>query len=104
MSKERLEDAEKNFDWMNLRPSQINEVSWIIDYAKEQAERVQELEEEIKTHEPHGRNYTNEQYVKLRLENKRYREAIHKAIHEVDEGYYPEWIIANLNKALEESP
>lgn len=44
----------------------------------ESSERVQELEEEINTHAPNGRNYTNEQYVDLLNENKRYREAKEK--------------------------
>lgn len=45
-----------------------------------QAELVQELKNEIKTHEPHGRNYTNEQVVEIRLKNESYREAIRGAI------------------------
>jgi|SRR5690625_826646 len=50
------------------------------EHLKEQAERVNELEEEIKTHAPHGRNYTNAEYVELLQENKRYREVIKEAL------------------------
>ena len=49
----------------------------VIDVAmeiiKELTEQVQELENLINTHAPHGRNYTNEQYVGLLQQNKRYR-------------------------------
>lgn len=39
--------------------------------------------------------------LSLKRENKRYREAIEETIHATREGYYPEWIIKNLEKALE---
>lgn len=45
---------------------------WLV----EQAERLRELEEEIATHAPRGRNYTNEQYVELLNENKHYHELL----------------------------
>ena len=62
--KEILEVIKKK-DWSNLRSSQVVDVSWLI----EQSKMKQDLEELINTHEPHGRNYTNEQYVKLRLKS-----------------------------------
>lgn len=78
--------------------------------------RVQELENEIKTHAPHGRNYTNEQVVKIRMQNKRYREAreileqIYKENYVKDaygyeDGYLDglDTAVSIIDKALEES-
>lgn len=95
--KERLEEV-KNVRWENLRTSQILHVKWLI----QQAERVQELESEIKTHAPHGRNYTNEQVVKIRMQNKRYREAIKKAISHFNYDEHQQGM-AELQEVLEES-
>lgn len=86
-----------------------------MEYLLGQAERAERLEEnlaqckQMKYHEAYeqGKFDTNMkiwyEVPKLEKQNNIYRKAIYKAIDEVHEGYYPEWIIANLNKALEES-
>jgi len=52
MSKERLAEIEKNLDplgyGMGGHLISINEIYWLVGHAKEQAERVSELEEENK--------------------------------------------------------
>ncbi len=45
-------------------------------YLWEQTERAKELEDEISSHAPNGRNYTNAQYVSLLQENQRYKEVL----------------------------
>src|SRR5690625_4242672 len=64
-----------------------------IKYINELESRVQELEDEIKSHAPEGRNYTNKQYVDLLHENKRYREVLEESYAE----------LRQLNSSLEVS-
>lgn len=51
----------------------LSDILWLID----QTEKKQELEDLINTHEPHGRNYTNEQYVNLRSQVSELNKAHH---------------------------
>lgn len=69
--KEILEDIKNRCEhdcYMDNKRSlsvSLSDILWLID----QTEKKQELEDLINTHAPHGRNYTNEQYVKLRLKS-----------------------------------
>ena len=97
MSKERLEEIEKNLDplgyGMGGHLISVNDIYWLVGYAKEQSERVQELKSRIAN---------NEHFVAEILgQNKRYREVIEKASEEVYEEYETLWIVGNLQKALE---
>lgn len=82
MSKERLEEIEKNLDplgyGMGGHLISVNDIYWLVRYAKEQAERVQELGEEVKRYQS-GRNVaviTKMKMDELEQQNKRYREAL----------------------------
>src|SRR5690606_37187721 len=90
--KERLKEIEKNLDplgyGMGGHLISVNDIYWLVGYAKEQAERVQELEEEnkrirqMKYYEAYeqGKFDTNMkvwyEVPKLEQQNKRYREAL----------------------------
>ena len=90
--KERLEEIEKNLDplgyGMGGHLIGVNDIRWLVKYAKEQAERVQELEEEnkrirqMKYHEAYeqGKFDTNMkvwyEIPKLEQQIKCYREAL----------------------------
>jgi len=50
---------------------------------------------------PYSKEQLMQANVKLLEQNNRYREALELAKHEVLEGYYPEWIVGNIDKALE---
>lgn len=70
MSKEQLEQMEH--DYKNAFP--IN-IEWLLDYAKEQFERVQEMEAR------HYRQELIDEHIeRLEQQNKRYREAMEKII------------------------
>ena len=55
MSKERLEEIEKNLDplgyGMGGHLISVNDIYWLVKYAKEQSERVQELEKRLKIYQ-----------------------------------------------------
>src|SRR5690625_1986501 len=78
-------------DWLIEQAEQKQSLETAVDFyqsaLRDADKRVQELEEEIKTHAPHGRNYTNEQYIELLNENKRYREALE--FYADEENYKP---------------
>src|SRR5690625_7637720 len=79
MNEDRLKHFKNTLDAMINDESEMhrNRLKDAAFYFYKQAiQRVQELEEEIKSHAPEGRNYTNKQYVDLLHENKRYREAL----------------------------
>lgn len=73
MSKERLQDIKKKYNYerlgefLDVKPVNAYELKWLI----QQAERVQELEELEQEYVDLNRDFT-----KLALENKRYREAL----------------------------
>ena len=83
--KERLEEIEKNLDplgyGMGGHLISVNDIYWLVKYAKEQSERVQELEQQ----------------------NKRYRKAIKECIERMDEGGAGtrSFVYETLKKALE---
>lgn len=72
MSKGRLEELEKRIDWIELRPSQIQVINQILEYAKEQAELVQELESKL-ANEFNGHKAIE---YELSQRNKRYRKML----------------------------
>ena len=86
MSRERLEKIEKNLDplgyGMGGHLISVNDIHWLVGYAKEQVERVQELEnvnrvlkkssEGSERAKERLRNWIDE----LEIENERYREAL----------------------------
>lgn len=85
-----------------------DDYDFLYNYALEQAERVELLEIENKllndiltTLEKQDIIKLLYQNVRLIKQNKRYREAIEKAIEEVYEEYETLWIVGNLQKALE---
>src|SRR5699024_1559464 len=109
MSKERLEE-ENNFDvereMKHLKGVVEKDDSLIISsrfvkYLIQQAERVQELEEDLRLSE--------EEEDKRWKQNKRYREAIERTLsnarHCMDNGLpmYPSGIMRSMSQALEES-
>lgn len=59
-------------DGLDYSLVRVDDFNWVIDQAK----RAQELKNLIKTHAPEGRNYTNEQYVKLIRDFTRIEEAL----------------------------
>jgi|SRR5690625_4971328 len=84
MSKEQLEEIKHQLEESNSYDDNPNgywyhNINWLI----EQAERVAELEDKMKSHAPEGRNYTNKQYVDLLHENKRYREVLEESYAEL---------------------
>lgn len=75
--KKRLKEIRKNLTFLDTPQMDTNllnqkDYEWFL----EQAVRVQELKEEIKSHSPNGRNYKNKQYVYLLKQNQKYREAL----------------------------
>lgn len=93
---DRLEEIKEELV-MNVK-LKIEDVNWLI----QQAERVEELEEEIKTHAPNGRNYTNEQYIGLLQENQRYRQALELLLSYIrTEPTVPDEIIEIVERELE---
>ena len=76
--KERLEEIEKNLDPLGYGMGghfiSVNDIYWLVKCAKEQAERVRELENHI------DHLYDNNVHLKgdyrLQEQNKRYREAL----------------------------
>lgn len=103
MSKERLEEIEKNLDplgyGMGGHLINVNDIYWLVRYAKEQSERVQELEEHI------DYLYDNNAHLKgdyrLQEQNKRYREAL-ESIKELGEwGMFTDKYARIAQKALE---
>lgn len=79
MSKERLESLKRNREWTEATGGKFytvdsDDYKWLI----EQAERVQELEEEVERYQS-GRNVaviTKMKMDELEKQNKRYREAL----------------------------
>ena len=74
MSKERLEEIEKNLDplgyGMGGHLINVNDIYWLVKYARKQSERVEELESRITD---------DEHFVAEILEqNRRYREVINQ--------------------------
>lgn len=93
---DRLEEIKEELV-MNVK-LKIEDVNWLI----QQAKRVEELEEEIKTHAPNGRNYTNEQYIGLLQENQRYRQALELLLSYIrTEPTVPDEIIEIVERELE---
>src|SRR5699024_6636667 len=80
MSKERLEEITRKFldegytyNRYSAEPQQFDyDMKWVLEYAKEQAERVQELEDILEQDARQG------VLEGLYEENKRYREAIER--------------------------
>lgn len=109
MSKERLEEIKKELelDWSDISyVVNQDDVKWLI----EQAKRVQELEEEVDRlngalhFQLSEENIKNERIRKLHRQNRRYREAIERALGESgwgDEGNALYRTIGILTKALE---
>lgn len=91
---DRLEEIKEELV-MNVK-LKIEDVNWLI----QQAKRVEELEEEIKTHAPNGRNYTNEQYIGLLQENQRYKQALEEIKHELDVSHYSNYRTKAFRKRL----
>lgn len=111
MSKKRLEDFREFIDFMyesldiedHQRFVAISEFmiesgwfKWICRYAKEQAERVQELEDELNYYK-----MATESYVDMEEQNIRYRGAIKRAIGKFNYDYHQEGM-AELLKVVEE--
>lgn len=72
-----IEQAEKSL-WLDGKLIVVEENLNHTAYFLEQEKRkVKELEDLINTHAPHGRNYTNEQYVNLRNQISESNEAHH---------------------------
>ena len=94
--KERLEEIEKNLDplgyGMGGHLISVNDIHWLVKYARKQAERVQELEEEVDRlnralhYQLSQENIRNEENRKLKYKNKRYREAIKECLERMNEG------------------
>ena len=78
------------------------EIEELLDYAKEQAERVQELEELIEDYKTVNKEL-HDRRKKLRKQNKRYREAIEVAIHNmaVSDNLGVKFALGILEQALE---
>lgn len=107
MTKERLEEIEKNLDplgyGMGGHLISVNDIYWLVGYAKEQAERVQELEETNKKNYWIAADFKFEN-LQLEQQNKRYREAIIEALHGLKTlpSVAPRlYLISILDKALE---
>lgn len=109
MSKERLEEFKEKIDFLDDSADmddfgrfvdtlqnmyEDGEFHWIVRYTKEQAERVKELEEDCE--------YLSHHYGLEAEKNKRYREAMEKAIDELNHGckYHAHYV---LEQRLEES-
>ena len=94
MSKERLEEIEKNLDplgyGMGGHLISVNDIYRLVEYAKEQTKRVQELEEELQELKKKlltltkENNQVNDELIDVFRENKRYREALEEI-----RGLYP---------------
>src|SRR5690625_2668581 len=104
MSKERLERMMQYYSSMESAPLEIQEdMRWPLNYAKEQAERVQEFEERLNALITLKKSDANAMGV-LMEQNKRYREAIEIALHYVESVYDLGSItIASLLKEILES-
>ena len=91
--KERLEEIEKNLDplgyGMGGHLISVNDINWLVGYAKEQVERVQELEDKLTEQKESQKRYfldfykmersyseIKNKYIKTCNQNKRYREAL----------------------------
>lgn len=75
MGKERLEVIKEHFKYcIDHGITLAEQEEKLLNELYQQAERGIELENEIKSHTPHGRNYTNEQYVELLIETNRLKE------------------------------
>lgn len=117
MSKERLKQFKNSLDFLDDSADMSDyhrlidtlenlykdgELDWIHRYAREQAERVQELEKEKEQDPRQG------MLEDLHAENKRYREAIEKALNRIEtEISYDQFrydVEAILLKALEGDP
>lgn len=121
MSKEQLEEFREFIDFMHesidiedhqrfvaISESMLKDgwFKWIYRFAKEQSERVQELEESIKGHIKVKGVLSNKLH-ESRKENKRYLEVIENALTEgefEDVHDQLERIVNTLNKALEGDP
>lgn len=117
MSKERLEEIRDKYSKANIIEHLYGkdiiavdkkDMDYITEESIEQAERVQGLEElltQIK-YDKEAHIALSEKYLKKQLQNKRYREAIERALGESgwgDEGNALYRTIGILTKALEES-
>ena len=109
--KERLEEIEKNLDplgyGMGGHLISVNDIYWLVKYAREQAERVEELEEEVDRlngalhYQLSQENIRNEENRKLRYKNKRYKEAL-ESIKELGEwGMFTDKYARIAREALE---
>lgn len=100
MSKERLEEIKERFGATQrlynepLKVTITEEFKGDISYLVEQAERVQELEDELLYYK-----MATESYVDMEQQNKRYREAIAKTIEDLENGCL--WDALVSLKALE---
>lgn len=102
MSKERLEEIAENIkmhiDWAsNTHYAEVTEkeLKEYQQFILEQAERVQELEEELAK----WQDYHKWDTIKLDNQNKHYRESINLALNHIHTGNFTLATIA-LNKAL----
>jgi len=100
MSKELLEQMEH--DYQNAFPI---DVDWLLNYAKEQAERVQELEKKNDRLKQEADFWRVEDREMMRLshENKRYREALEEIAQKRMTYADMAGALQIANKALEES-
>ena len=74
-----------------------------MDVISKHIERIKKLEKLLSTHEPHGRNYTNEQYVQLRervQESEEQKLALIEEMGQVDEHFLD---LEQQNKKLREA-
>lgn len=111
MSKERLEEARLMAEMLRVETRLPHDFPFdLVDWLVEQAERAQELEEELYGNDmqmgyKHMYGVCNRDYAKLLEQNKRYREVL-KNIYELAE--YDEYdntleqIVSEVEKALEE--
>src|SRR5690625_235950 len=101
MSKERLEEIEKNLDplgyGMGGHLISVNDIYWLVGYAKEQAERMQELEQKNDRLKQEADFWRVEDREMMRLshENKRYREALE--FYADEENYEFETIVSDCD-------
>src|SRR5690625_2723131 len=88
MSQQHIEELENRIFGQLPFKAKAKDIKLIIEYAKEQAERVEELEYEVDRlngalhYQLKQENIRNEENRKLRHKNKRYREEIDRALGE----------------------
>ena len=88
--KERLEEIEKNLDplgyGMGGHLIGVNDIHWLVRYAKEQAERVQELERKIERYREALEFYANEETYEMKFVANTDEIGVPLTVIELDEG------------------